>query len=66
MVTQADSKATAADVKLVADGYKTLARDVATIPFDPAIVDGILRYDALRPATQRAWLASGAAVTRGR
>ena len=65
VVTQADSKATAADVKRVADGYKTLARDVASIPFDPAIVDGILRYDALRPATQRAWLAAGAAVARG-
>lgn len=65
VVTQADSKATAADVKRVADGYKTLARDVATIPFDPAMVDGILRYDALRPSTQRAWLAAGAAVARG-
>lgn len=65
VVTQADSKATAADVRRVADGYKTLARDVATIPFDPAIVDGILRYDALRPTTQRAWLAAGAAVARG-
>ncbi|MGP5690653.1 AAA family ATPase [Glutamicibacter ardleyensis] len=65
VVTQADSKATAADVKRVADGYKTLARDVATIPFDPAMVDGILRYDALRPNTQRAWLAAGAAVARG-
>ncbi|RBL98912.1 ATPase [Glutamicibacter soli] len=65
VVTQADSKATGADVQRVADGYKTLARDVATIPFDPAMVDGILRYDALRPATQRAWLAAGAAVARG-
>jgi len=65
VVTQADSKATAADVKRVADGYKTLARDVASIPFDPAMVDGILRYDALRPSTQRAWLAAGAAVARG-
>lgn len=65
VVTQADSKATAADVQRVADGYKTLARDVATIPFDPAMVDGILRYDALRPSTQRAWLAAGACIARG-
>lgn len=65
VVTQADSKATAADVKRVADGYKTLARDVATIPFDPAMVDGLLRYEALRPTTQRAWLTAGAAVARG-
>lgn len=65
VVTQADSKATAADVQRVADGYETLARDVASIPFDPAMVDGILRYDALLPSTQRAWLAAGAAVARG-
>ncbi|MGP9034392.1 MinD/ParA family ATP-binding protein [Glutamicibacter mysorens] len=65
VVTQADSKATVADVNRVADGYKTLARDVATIPFDPAMVDGLLRYEALRPTTQRAWLAAGAAVARG-
>ncbi|ALD65263.1 ATPase [Arthrobacter sp. LS16] len=65
VVTQADSKATAADVKRVADGYQTLARDEVTIPFDPAMVDGILRYDALRPSTQRAWLAAGAAIARG-
>ena len=65
VVTQADSKATSADVKRVADGYQTLARDVASIPFDPAMVDGILRYEALRPATQRAWLAAGAAVALG-
>lgn len=65
VVTQADSKATTADVQRVADGYKTLARDVASIPFDPAMVDGILRYDAIRPGTQRAWLAAGAAVARG-
>lgn len=65
VVAQADPKATTADVNRVAEGYKTLARDVASIPFDPAIVDGILRYDALRPGTQRAWLAAGAAVARG-
>jgi MinD-like ATPase involved in chromosome partitioning or flagellar assembly len=65
VIAQADPKATTADVNRVAEGYKTLARDVAPIPFDPAIVDGILRYDALRPATQRAWLAAGAAVARG-
>lgn len=65
VIAQADPKATTADVNRVAEGYKTLARDVAPIPFDPAIVDGILRYDALRPSTQRAWLAAGAAVARG-
>lgn len=65
VVTQADPKAHSADVQRVANGYKDLARDSITIPFDPAMVDGILRYGSLRPATQRAWLAAGAAVARG-
>lgn len=65
VVTQEDPKAHSADVQRVANGYKDLARDSITIPFDPAMVDGILRYGSLRPATQRAWLAAGAAVARG-
>lgn len=65
IVTQADPKAQPSDVQRVANGYRDLARAVATIPFDPAMVDGILRYGSLRPTTQRAWLAAGAAVARG-
>ena len=64
-MTQADPKAHSADVQRVANGYRELARDAITIPFDPAMVDGVLRYGSLRPATQRAWLAAGAAVARG-
>ena len=42
-----------------------LAREVVTIPHDPAIVDGILQWDSLRPSTHRAWLRAAAAVARG-
>ena len=45
--------------------YRSLTREVVTIPHDPAMVDGVLRYSSLRPATQRAWLGAGAAVARG-
>src|SRR5690606_31104684 len=65
IVTQADPKAQPSEVQRVANGYADLARAVATIPIDPAMVDGILRYGSLRPTTQRAWLAAGAAVARG-
>ncbi|WP_240644087.1 ATPase [Antribacter gilvus] len=65
VVSQADPKASPDDVRRVADGYSSLARDVVTIPFDPAMVDGHLRFGALRPATQRAWLGAGAAVAGG-
>lgn len=65
IVSQADPKASPRDLHHVADGYRELARDVVTIPHDPAMVDGVLRYDSLRPTTQRAWLAAAAAVARG-
>lgn len=65
IVSQADPKSTRSDVERVASGYRPLAREAVTIPFDPAMVDGVLRYGALRPNAQRAWLAAGAAVARG-
>lgn len=65
VVTQAEPRASTASVQRVADGYRPLTRAAVTIPFDPAIVDGVLRYGSLRTSTQRAWLAAGAAVADG-
>ena len=65
VVSQADQKAPASEVRRVVDGYRKLTRDVVQIPFDPAMIDGHLHYSALRPATQRAWLAAAAAMARG-
>ncbi|MFS0895563.1 AAA family ATPase [Microbacterium sp. 179-I 3D3 NHS] len=65
VVSQADPKATSADVEHVVSGYRTLARDVLRIPFDHEMVDGHLRYGALAKHTQRAWLAAAASVARG-
>jgi MinD-like ATPase involved in chromosome partitioning or flagellar assembly len=65
VVSQSDPKATPADLRRVAQGYRSLAREVVTIPFDPAMVDGQLVYRWLRPTTRRAWLAAGASVARG-
>ena len=64
VITQADSKATPTDIKRVAQGYQSMAPAVITIPFDPAMVDGLLRYGSLRPPTQRAWLNAAAAVAK--
>ena len=64
VITQADPKATPTDIKRVSQGYQTMAPAVITIPFDPAMVDGLLRYGSLRPPTQRAWLNASAAVAK--
>ncbi|MFE6997752.1 AAA family ATPase [Microbacterium sp. NPDC057659] len=65
VVSQADPKATGADVQQVVSGYRELARDVVSIPFDHEMVDGTLLLGGLAPATQRAWLTAAAAVARG-
>lgn len=65
VVPQADPKASAASIDHVVTGYRALARDVVTIPFDHEIVDGHLRYGVLAKSTQRAWLAAAASVAQG-
>ena len=65
VVNQADPKASKQDLQRVADGYRELTREVVAVPHDPEMVDGVLRLGALQSATQRAWLAAGAAVARG-
>lgn len=52
------------EARRIADGFEPYVRSVVCIPYDPALVNGPIRYDALRPETQRAWLEAAAAVAR--
>ncbi|MDP9890415.1 AAA family ATPase [Pseudarthrobacter enclensis] len=54
-----------AEAQRIADGFEPFVRAVVRIPYDPALVNGPIRYEALQPATQRAWLAAAAAVASG-
>lgn len=54
-----------AEAQRIADGFAPHVRSVVRIPYDPALVNGPIRYDSLQPATQRAWLGAAAAVARG-
>lgn len=65
VVSQADPKASSAEVAEVIAGYHPLAREVVGIPFDREMVDGHLRLRALAAPTQQAWLSAAAAVARG-
>lgn len=56
------SPGTDSTVRHIAQGFESLVREVIVIPYDPAMESGVIHYDALRPATQRAWLAATAAV----
>lgn len=65
IVSQADRNGTEAQARRVAEAFKVLARAAVTIPYDPALVKGQIRYASLRPVTQRAWLRAAAAVAGG-
>jgi MinD-like ATPase involved in chromosome partitioning or flagellar assembly len=53
------------NTRVVADAFQGLVREAVVIPFDPAMKSGALRFDALRPATRRAWTAAAAAIAAG-
>lgn len=65
IVSQSDKNGTQAQAQAIADGFDDLARRAVTIPFDLALLKGRIRFSALRPTTQRAWLAAAAAVAEG-
>jgi len=54
-----------AEAQRIADGFEPFVRAVVRIPYDPALVNGPIRFEAFQPATQRAWLAAAAAVAKG-
>jgi MinD-like ATPase involved in chromosome partitioning or flagellar assembly len=64
IVTESE-RGSAAETRRMATAFESLVRAVAVIPFDPALKSGPLRFDTLRPTTQRAWVATGAAVAAG-
>ncbi|WP_026551410.1 ParA family protein [Arthrobacter sp. H20] len=53
------------EARRIADGFAPLVRRVVTVPYDQALKAGRIRHNALKPATQRAWLAAAAAVAQG-
>jgi cellulose biosynthesis protein BcsQ len=63
IVSQSEKNGTGAQA--IADGFTGIARRAVTIPYDDALHAGKIRYGALAPATQRAWLAAAAAVAEG-
>lgn len=60
-----NSKEGRAEAQRMREGWEGLVREVVAIPYDPALRSGVIHFDSLRPATQRAWLRAAAAVARG-
>mgnify|MGYP001414534792 CR=1 FL=1 len=51
-----------AQIPRVVNGFQELGARVVTIPFDPALKSGPLRFTAQRKDTQQAWIAAAAAT----
>lgn len=65
IISQADPKGTKSELNSIVKNYSGFVREAVEIPHDPALVDGQISYESLRPHTQRAWLRAAAAVARG-
>ncbi|GGD86675.1 MinD/ParA family ATP-binding protein [Microbacterium murale] len=64
VVTQPETGARRVSERIAA-GFNHQVRVVDTVPFDPALKSGPLRFDALRPHTRDAWLQVASAVSAG-
>ncbi|MCC2028834.1 AAA family ATPase [Microbacterium sp. YMB-B2] len=53
------------DIDAIAAGFTDQVRVVETVPFDPALKSGPLRFDALRRTSQDAWIRVAAAIATG-
>jgi hypothetical protein len=62
VVSQSDPDLGHGDAREVAERFRRIARAAVTIPFDDALHSGRIRFSALAPRTQRAWLRAGAEV----
>lgn len=58
-------KDAATKAQTIASGFRTMVRSAVVIPYDPAMVGGLLRFESLKQSTQRAWLGAAAEVSRG-
>ena len=64
IVSQAREKDANPSAAEIARGFEGWVSAAVTIPFDRAMVESVLRFDALNAATRRAWLRAAAAVAR--
>jgi len=47
------------------ESFRPLVREVVTIPYNKALVSGVIHIDGLNRDTKRAWLRATAAVAKG-
>lgn len=65
VVLRAEHGRSVPDAGHIADGFRSLARAVVTVPFDQSLHAGELRYDWLNPGTRAAWLTAAGSIAEG-
>jgi hypothetical protein len=55
----------ARELKTVVDGLQEMVRAVEVLPFDPALKNGALRFENLKPQTQDTYVRVAAHAARG-
>jgi MinD-like ATPase involved in chromosome partitioning or flagellar assembly len=65
IVTHAERTASVATADKILDGFRGLAAAAVRIPYDPALSDGRIQFDALARPTREAWTRAAAAIARG-
>lgn len=51
-----------AKLNKLADDFRPFVKAVATVPYDPSLVEGRIRFSAMLPGTRRAWLRAAALI----
>lgn len=53
----------AGKLNALAESFRPFVKAVVTVPFDPALVEGRIRFSSMRPGTRRAWLRAAARIS---
>ncbi|MBG6226553.1 MinD-like ATPase involved in chromosome partitioning or flagellar assembly [Arthrobacter sp. CAN_A2] len=49
----------------LADSFRPFVKSVVTVPYDPSLIEGRIRFSSMLPQTRRAWLRAAAQIAEG-
>ena len=49
----------------LAESFRPFVKSVVTVPYDPSLIEGRIRFSSMLPQTRRAWLRAAAQIAEG-
>ena len=49
----------------LAESFRPFVKSVVTVPYDPSLIEGRIRFSSMLPPTRRAWLRAAAQIAEG-